>query len=132
MKINEKWKANWRSSAHGIKMASLDNRTPSKAFLSTISNSKITSSLTAPYRPHPSEWLPLQVQISRQPQIPGTRSGDGDNSALPTHLPKLRLRTLATQAEAQKDAHSEGPPCESETHIAPSQLHRCYKELQPQ
>jgi ribonuclease HI len=40
--IKEKWKSNWRKSTRGIKMATIDNTTPSKTLLNTISNSKLT------------------------------------------------------------------------------------------
>ena len=40
--IKEKWKANWRNSPRGVKMAELDDTTPSNNFLNSISYSKLT------------------------------------------------------------------------------------------
>jgi hypothetical protein len=40
--IKERWKAKWQGTTRGEKMAELDSTTPSKNFLSTISNGKLT------------------------------------------------------------------------------------------
>jgi ribonuclease HI len=40
--IKEAWKTNWRSSPHGVKMAEIDDTTPSDKVLKTISGNKLS------------------------------------------------------------------------------------------